>query len=234
MRNRRIRPIGEDRTLSYTGDCRYEKGFNMFFAQYSRRCVGLLAVAMVLSACASTPELTPSAAPAGNYTLDPTHTSVTWSLSHAGLSNYTARFDKTSGTLDFDPDNPENSAVFITIDPASVSTGLPDFDQTLATDSRYFDVNSYPEITFVSTQIIKTGDSTADITGDLTFRGVTKPVTLKTKFYGAGKSFGNPGKTLGFSAETTLLRSNFNMTHLISFGIGDEVEIRIETEFNEG
>jgi len=206
----------------------------MSFAQFYRRSFGLIAITALLMGCASAPQTTPTAAPAGNYTLDPTHTSVTWSLSHAGLSQYTARFDKTSGTLNFDPDRPENSTVFITIDPASVSTGLPEFDKTLATDSKYFDAQTYPQITFVSTQIVKTGESTADITGDLTFRGVTKPVTLKTTFYGAGKSFGNPGKTLGFSAETTLLRSNFNMTHLTSFGIGDQVTIKIETEFNEG
>lgn len=206
----------------------------MSFAQYCRRSLGVIAIAALLTGCATPPKLSPTAAPAGNYTLDPTHTSVTWSLSHAGLSRYTARFDKTTGTLNFDPDAPEKSSVFITIDAASVSTGLPDFDKTIATDSKYFDAQTYPEITFVSTQIEKTGDATANITGDLTFRGVTKPVTLETKFYGAGKSFGNPGKTLGFSATMTLRRSDFNMTHLISFGIGDDVEIRIETEFNEG
>lgn len=206
----------------------------MSFAQYCRRSIGLMVAATLLVACATPPELAPTSAPAGNYTLDPTHTSVTWSLSHAGLSRYTARFDKTTGTLNFDPDAPENSAVYITIYAASVSTGLPDFDKTLATDSKYFDAETYPEITFVSTQIEKTGAATANITGDLTFRGVTQPVMLKTKFYGAGKSFGNPGKTLGFSATTTLKRSSFNMTHLISFGIGDDVEIKIETEFNEG
>ncbi len=206
----------------------------MSFAQYLRRAAALAGAIIAISACATPPQTTPSAAPAGNYTLDPTHTSVTWSLSHAGLSRYTARFDKTTGTLNFDPNTPENSAVYITIDPASVSTGLPDFDKTIAMDRKYFDAENYPEITFVSTEITKTGDNTALMTGDLTFRGVTKPVTLKTQFYGAGRSFGKPGQTLGFSARTTIKRSSFNMTHLISFGIGDDVEIVIETEFNEG
>ncbi len=187
----------------------------------------------MLSACATPPVVTPTAAPAGNYKLDPTHASVTWSLSHAGLSNYTARFDKITGTLDFNPDAPEQSKVYIRIDPKSVSTGLPKFDDEIAMSGKYFNADQYPEIRFVSTGIKITGEATGLITGDLTLKGVTKPVTLDVTFNGAGKSFGNPGKTLGFSATTKFLRSDYNMGHLVSFGIGDEVSLRIETEFNE-
>lgn len=188
---------------------------------------------VLLSACATPPVVNPSAAPAGNYKLDPTHTSVTWSLSHAGLSNYTARFDTISGALNFASDAPQNSTVDIRIDPKSVSTGLPKFDEEIATSGNYFDANTFPEIRFVSTDIKLTGDATGLITGDLTVKDVTKPVTLDVTFNGAGKSFGNPGKTLGFSATTKFLRSDYNMGHLVSFGIGDEVTLRIETEFNE-
>lgn len=188
---------------------------------------------VLLSACATPPVIAPSAAPAGNYTLDPTHASVNWSLSHAGLSNYTARFDDISGALNFNPDAPELSTVDIRIDPKSVSTGLPKFDEEIATSGNYFDADTYPEIRFVSTDIKLTGEATGLITGDLTLKGVTKPVTLDVTFNGAGKSFGNPGKTLGFSATTKFLRSDYGMSHLVSFGIGDEVTLRIETEFNE-
>ena len=190
-------------------------------------------VFMGFAACATQPVVEPTAAPAGNYTLDPTHASVTWSLSHAGLSNYTARFDDISGALNFTPDAPQNSTVDIRIDPKSVSTGLPKFDEEIATSGKYFDAETFPEIRFVSTNIKLTGDTTGLITGDLTVKGVTKPVTLDVTFNGAGKSFGNPGKTLGFSATTSFLRSDYNMGHLVSFGIGDEVTLRIETEFNE-
>lgn len=188
---------------------------------------------ILISACATPPVITPSAAPAGNYKLDPTHASVTWSLSHAGLSNYTARFDDISGALNFVSDAPQNSTVDIRIDPKSVSTGLPKFDEEIATSGNYFDANTFPEIRFVSTGIKLTGEATGLITGDLTLKGVTKPVTLDVTFNGAGKSFGNPGKTLGFSASTKFLRSDYNMGHLVAFGIGDEVTLRIETEFNE-
>ena len=188
---------------------------------------------ILLVACATPPNIEPSAAPTGNYTLDPTHASVIWSLSHAGLSNYSARFDDITGALNFNADAPQTSQVDIRIDPMSVNTGLPDFDETIATGENFFNAAKYPEISFVSTAINLTGETTGTITGDLTFRGVTKPVTLETTFNGAGKSFGNPGKTLGFSAVTTFKRSEFGLTHLVAFGIGDEVTLRIETEFNE-
>lgn len=184
--------------------------------------------------CATPPSTSPSAAPAGNYVLDPTHASVVWSLSHAGLSNFTARFDDVSGTLDFNSDTPANSVVDIRIDPKSISTGLPEFDATLAQSGNYFDADTHPEIRFLSTGIKITGDTTGLITGNLTLRGVTKPVTLKTTFNGAGKSFGNPGKTLGFSATTEIMRSEWGMDYLITLAnIGDKVTLRIEAEFNE-
>ena len=189
---------------------------------------------IVLVGCATPPDPSPKAAPQGSYVLDPAHASVIWSLSHAGLSQYTARFDKITGALDFDPERPENSRVDIVIDPMSVNTGLPEFDTTIATDSKYLDAESYPEIRFTSTSIQVTGENTGLITGDLTLRGVTKPVTLNTTFNGVGKSFGHPGETLGFSAQGEFLRSDFGLDYLITLGnIGDKITLRIETEFNE-
>ena len=193
----------------------------------------LLISALTLSACYSPPKIAPSAAPAGNYVLDPAHTSVVWSISHVGLSQYTARFDDILGVLSFDPDNPAASRVDIRIDPASVSTGDPEFDGTIATGGKYFDAGSFPEIRFVSTQITKLSANSGTITGDLSFRGITKPLTLDTVFNGAGKSFGHSGKTLGFSAKGKLKRSDFGLSYLSNFGIGDDVTLVIEAEFNE-
>ena len=187
----------------------------------------------LLSACFTPPVQLASEVPLGDYVLDPAHTSVVWTLKHAGLSNYTARFDKSSGALSFDPDSPENSRVDIRISPASVSTGDAEFDNEIANKGSYFDAGKYQEIRFVSTSIKVTGDNTGEITGDLTFRGQTHPLTLSATFNGAGKSFGHSGKTLGFSATGSLKRSDFGLSHLINFGIGDEVTLKIETEFNE-
>ena len=190
-------------------------------------------LAFTLISCATTPVLEVEAAPAGAYTLDPSHARVNWSLSHAGLSKYTARFDAVTGSLDFNPDNPEDSRLSIRIDPASVSTGLAEFDERLSTDSKYFHSGTHKDITFVSTSSVKTGQNTGKVTGDLTLKGVTKPITFDVTYNGAGKSFGNPGKTLGFSATGQLTRSEFNMGYLTNFGIGDVVTLNIEAEFNE-
>ena len=103
----------------------------------------------------------------------------------------------------------------------------------MATDGRYFDSDSYPEIRFTATSSVTNSANTGQVTGDLTLRGITKPVTLDVTYNGAGKSFGNPGATLGFSAVGRLNRSEWGMNYLTSFGIGDEVTLRIEAEFNE-
>ena len=188
---------------------------------------------LTLVACATAPVQVPGAAAAGNYVLDPSHASVTWSLSHAGLSQYTARFDDISGTLNFNPDAPETSSVDISIASDSVSTGLPKFDETLGSEAKYFNASVYPEIRFTSTSAKKLTETTGTVTGDLSFRGTTLPVTLQTTFNGAGKSFGHPGDTLGFSATGVIKRSDFGMDTLLNFGIGDDVTLRIEAEFNQ-
>ena len=193
-----------------------------------------LSISLVLfTACATAPVLDVASAPEGAYVLDPAHASVNWSLSHSGLSFYTARFDEISGALDFDPAAPTNSRLDVRINPNSVSTGDTEWDETLATDGKYFDGETYPEIRFTSTSATTKTKTTGQVTGDLTLRGITKPVTLDVTYNGAGKSFGNPGATLGFSAIGTLNRSEWGMDYLTSFGIGDEVTLRIEAEFNE-
>jgi len=188
---------------------------------------------LFVSGCASAPVLDVTAAPEGAYALDPAHASVNWSLSHSGLSFYTARFDDISGALDFDPLTPTRSRLDVRINPKSVSTGDADWDETLATDGKYFDADNHPEIRFVSTSAVTNSENTGQVTGDLSLRGVTLPVILDVTYNGAGKSFGHPGATLGFSATGKIKRSDWGMDYLTSFGIGDEVTLRIEAEFNE-
>lgn len=192
-----------------------------------------LVLGNALASCATPPTLDVAAAPEGAYVLDASHASVNWSISHSGLSFYTARFDDISGVLDFDPNDPTGSRLDIRIDPLSVSTGDEEWDETLATDGKYFDGEDHPEIRFVSTSATKITVSKGTVTGDLTLRGITKPVTLDVTYNGSGKSFGNPGATLGFSARGKINRSDWGMDYLTNFGIGDEVTLRIEAEFNE-
>ncbi len=188
---------------------------------------------LLVSACHTAPTIDLAPDISGNYVLDPTHASVNWSLSHAGLSNYTARFDDISGTLSFDADSPENSIVDIRIQANSISTGLSDFDQKIAEANDGLSSDAHPEIRFISNDIEITGNNRGLITGDLTIRGVTHPTTLDVTFNGSGKSFGNPGDTLGFSATGEIDRTEWGVTKWSNFGIGKTVTLRIESEFNE-
>ena len=186
-----------------------------------------------LTACYTPPKANVTQALAGNYALDPAHTSIIWTIKHAGLSNYTARFDTVSGILNFSPENPQNSHVDISINSTSINTGDSEFDKTIGRGSQYFNADKYPQIKFTSTSITMTGKNTGEIIGNLSFRGKTQQITLATIFNGAGKSFGHSGKTLGFSATTQFNRSDFGLNHLMAFGIGDQINITIEAEFNE-
>ncbi len=201
----------------------------------------LFAAALIttVSGVAAAQELTPLASmPAGVYALDDTHASLTWKVSHMGMSNYTARFTKMTGELTFDPANPANSSLKATVDPASVRTDYPkpqekDFDKKLAMDADWFNAGQFPIITFNSTKIEITGEKTAKVTGDLTFLGVTKPVTLDAVFNGAyAKMPMREIPAMGFSATGKIKRSDFGFSTYVPM-IGDEVDLMIEVELHK-
>lgn len=174
--------------------------------------------------------------PPGAYEGDPAHTSVTFKISHFGLSFYTARFATVASDVVLDVDKPEASRVVVTIDARSVKTDFPfvertDFDKEIGTDPRFLDGNTHPEIRFVSKKIVLTGDDTADVMGELTLRGVTKPVVLKATLNGAVAS--HPLRKLpmfGISATTTISRKDFGLT-IYEGALGDEVQVLIEAEY---
>lgn len=183
---------------------------------------------------------------AATYKIDPTHTSVTWRVNHLGLSKYTARFKTVNATLQFNPADLAANSVEVTIDPRSVETDFSgDYKGTHA-DSPYaswnddlvlnpgwFNASAHPIITFKSTAATQSSPTTGTVTGDLTFLGVTKPVTLDVTYNGMVQMPWTPDQDrIGFSAKTSLKRSDFGMTNNMEF-IGDDVEIIIETEFLE-
>ncbi len=177
-----------------------------------------------------------SGMPGGLYKLDKAHASLTWKVSHLGLSDYTARFTDFDIDLYLDSQDPIRSRVRATIDPTSIETDYPnpekkDFDAQLVNDAGWFNATQFPKIIFTSTKVEKTGDNTGKMTGDLEFLGVKKPVTLDVTF---NKALGNHPfankPAIGFSATGSLKRSDFGMNTYIP-QIGDEVEIIIEAEF---
>lgn len=131
--------------------------------------VKLTAIAATLFAGSAVADVT--------YNTDQGHTEVKFSWSHAGVSIQSGEFQEASGTLSL-ADDIEESTVEVTINPDSISTGVKALDDELKSD-QFFDIKTYPEVTFKSTGIEKTGDESMDVTGDLTMHGVTKEVVLK-------------------------------------------------------
>jgi polyisoprenoid-binding protein YceI len=170
-----------------------------------------------------------AAQPAGVYEIEPTHTSVTWRLSHAGLSTYTARFDKISGEIQFNPQAPTTSSATIMIDPNSVNTGLTEFDKKIAKD--VFKAETTPMIIFKSTSLAATSATTGTMTGDLTIAGMTKPMTLTVTYNTGRMSPFARRQNVGFSAIGKIKRSDWGMTNWAAGGVGDDVDLIIEAEF---
>ena len=196
------------------------------------------ALAVVLSsglaavAVAAPQSRDPAQVPAGEYVLDARHASLTAKVAHlGGFSNYAMRFDKLEGGFAWDPANPAAARASIRVDPASIHTGLPSFDRDLA-GPRWFDAAGHPAITFVSTRMEPGPDGRGTVTGDLTFLGVTRPVTLDVVFNGVGPGMMGTGTRLGFSGTGEIKRSDFGLT-TSSNSAGDAVKLDFEVEFTK-
>jgi polyisoprenoid-binding protein YceI len=181
----------------------------------------------------------PSAAniPAGDYRTDPAHSSLIFRVNHLGYSHFTGRFETWTARLHLDPGHPEASTLEATIDPRSLNSDNPPtgfMDQIRGAE--FLDSARFPQLTYRSTSITRTGANTATVNGDLTFHGVTHPVSLDVTFNGGypGMSM-DPQARIGFSAHGTLRRSEFGVAYGVpapgtTMGVSDEVEFIIETE----
>ncbi len=173
----------------------------------------------------------------GAYEMDKGHASLLWKVQHMGLAYYTARFTDFDVDLNFDAAHPEKSTLTASINPVSVRTSHPwpekeDFDAVLGTDKKWFNANVYPKIVFKATGIDLTSDNTGKVTGDLTFLGVTKPVTLDVTLSGSQEKRPFAGvPALGFSARANIKRSDWGFTTYAPAIVGDDVQIIIEAEF---
>lgn len=175
-------------------------------------------------------------ATAAMFVLDRDHTEVRASWDHLGLSRQSARFDDVIGRVTFSPDHPEQSSVDVTIKVASVSTGIVALDKHLTGSTDFFDAQRHPNITFRSRSVAMTSPKTANIDGDLTINGITKPATLSAVWNFLGEhplANVNPVykdvEAAGFSARTQILRSEWGITRTIPL-ISDEIRLTIEVE----
>ena len=194
-------------------------------------------IAILLAVVAVAPNAAP--VPKGAYVVDKPHTSLVFRVSHMGFSFYTGRFAGVDAQLQFDPAHITGSRLDVTIDPRSIAAdnAPPRFMDTLA-GKDWLDAEHFPLMKFRSQSVESTGEKTFRIRGELTLHGVTKPLTLEARYNGgyAGHPY-DPHARIGFSAHGSLKRSDFGVSYGIpapgtNMGVGDEVEVIIETEFS--
>jgi polyisoprenoid-binding protein YceI len=174
---------------------------------------------------------------AGTYQVDPGHTLVGWRANHFGFNDYFGIFGNPTGTLEIDPANPAAAKLDVTLPIASVITaseGLTDHLTRAGRDGAapdFFGPDPAPA-RFVSTSVEPTGDLTANITGDLTMNGVTKPVVIAAEFTGAGANPMSQVQTIGFEGTTTIKRTDFGIKAFVPM-VSDEVELDISAAFEK-
>ena len=171
----------------------------------------------------------PTSVAAGTYSVESSHTRVQFSVSHLGLTDWYGDLVGANGTLSLDPTNVAASKVDISIPTASVSTTNAKLDEELRS-AQWFDAAKYPTVRFVSTKVVPTSPGAAAISGNLTFHGITRPVTLQAQFNGAGINPIDKNYTVGFNATTTIRRSDFGVNAYVPL-VGDTTELRISAAF---
>ncbi len=168
------------------------------------------------------------AAQVQTWQIDPNHTAAQFSVRHMGISTVRGGFEKTTGTVNYDPADPSKLSIDATIDTATVNTRVQMRDNDLRS-AKYLDVAKYPAMTFKSARTVVGGDSKFKITGDLTIHGVTKQVVLDVE--GPSEAIKDPGGNLrmGASATTVINRNDFGITTMHGM-IGDEIQIVLDVE----
>lgn len=167
--------------------------------------------------------------PPGQYVLDAHHWSVIFDVEHLKYSRFAMRFDRAQAVLVWKAGGLESSTVNASIDASSVDTNVPLLDK-LVKGPDMFDAANYRTIRFVSKRFVRTGKAVGKLEGDLTVRGVTRPVVLDVVFNGYGVNPLTKEDTLGFSAEGRFSRAQFGLATWYP-AVGDEVRVRIEAEF---
>ena len=163
---------------------------------------------------------------AAEYNFDKVHTQITFTVSHLGFSTSTGSFVDFDGHFTFDESDFSKSSVEVTIDTNSIDFNDKTWNNHMKGEKWFF-TKRYPKMMFKSTSVKKTGEKTMDVVGDLSLKGITKPVTLSVTFNKAGKQFGK--EKAGFSATTIIDRTEFGMKRGAP-AISAKIPVRIEVE----
>lgn len=167
----------------------------------------------------------------GQYTLDKDHAALLFKINHLGFSTFIGRFTAFDASLDFDPENIQNSSVEVVIDMNSIDVNLPEFEEELR-GGDWLDAVQFPQAVYKTTGYVgANGENSHTFAGELTFHGVTAPVNLNVTFNGGGRNFLTRKYTLGFEAETSFLRSAHGADRFTNFGVGDEISLEVHVEF---
>jgi len=162
------------------------------------------------------------------YQIDPTHTATVFSWNHLGFSTPSANFRDIQGTINVDEEVPANSSVNVIIPLSSLNTNVQALDEHLQS-ADFFDAVKYPTITFKSTKVETKDKKNFKITGDLTIKGVTKPVVLDAVLNKKAAHPMSKAETVGFNATTSFDRSIFGVGAYVP-NVGDKITVNITTE----
>ena len=167
----------------------------------------------------------------GDYTLDASHTRLGFSARHAMVTTVRGQFKEFTGVAHVDTQNPANSKVEVTIDATSIDTGNEQRNGHLSS-ADFFEVEAHPQITFVSTEVERADETTWVITGDLTIKGTTKPVTIEFEQTGSARDpFGN--LRVGFEGSTAINRKDWGLTWNAALETGGVlVSERVKLDFD--
>jgi len=174
----------------------------------------------------------PPPAQSGTYTLEPIHAMILFGVSHFGFSDYYGQVPGATGALTLDAANPSASHLDVSVPAANVWTASDKLTGELKSPD-WLDAAKYPAITFHSKSITVTGPTTADVAGDLTLHGVTKPVVLKATFKRGAVFPMNRKYMIGFDATGHIKRSEFGVDKYVNYGLGDDVDLIISAPFEK-
>ena len=184
--------------------------------------------AAVAAPAEAAPAVAAITAVSGTYQLDPTHTAVLAQWTHFGFSQPSAQFGISEGALTWDADDVSKSSVQVTMPVTAINSFVAKLDEHLK-GGDFFDAGKFPNATFKSTSVAAAGTNKLTVTGDLTIKDITKPVTLDVTLNGAGEHPMLKKQAIGFSATATIKRSDFGVGAYAP-NVSDEVQLRITTE----
>lgn len=168
----------------------------------------------------------------GNYQLDKQHAALLFKVDHLGFSKFIGRFNAFDASLRFDSKNIENSSLEALVDMTSVDVNNEKFERALK-GRFWFDTENYPQAYFKTNSAQRIDEKNIEFIGELTFLGVTKPISLFVHVNGAANNLLARKYTLGFSAKASIIRSEYGLDRYVP-SIGDEIELEIHAEFQRG